>query len=84
MNSEHHWSEELNHRKLPVISHHFIFEEFDIWGMTAKLILRLLEVGLAFKPDFQVHHPSAPSWMELAKKFDGTEESLFFETYSTN
>ena len=84
MNSEHHWSEELNHRKFPVISHHFIFEEFDIWGMTAKLILRLLEVSLDFKPNFQVHHPSAPPWMELAKKFDGTEESLFFETHSPN
>jgi hypothetical protein len=84
LNSKNHWSEVMNHSKLPVISHHFCFKEYDIWGMTAKLILRLLEVGLTFEPDFQVHHTFAPSWMELAQKFDGIEESLSFENHSSN
>jgi len=84
MKSEHHWSEELNHRKFPVISHHFFFKQYDIWGMTAKLILRLLEVGLEHQPEYQVHHLAAPPWMELAQHFDGTEESLSFHTHSPN
>ena len=76
LDSGHHWSEELNHRKYPVISHHFKFQHYDIWGLTAKLILRLLEVGLQHQPDYPIHHPQAPPWMELAQHFDGTEESL--------
>ena len=79
MDSEHHWSEVLNHRKYPVISHHFKFQQYDIWGLTAKLILRLLEVGLQLQPDYPIHHPQAPPWMELAQHFDGTEESLSAE-----
>ena len=76
MNSREHWSEEMNFRKFPVISHHFQYFEYDIWGLTAKLILRLLEVGLGYIPDYTVHHPDAPTWIEMAQKFNGTEASL--------
>jgi len=63
MKSENHWSEEKKTFSFPVIVHHFEFQGYDIWGLTAKLIFRLLEVGLDFVPDFPVHHPDSPTWM---------------------
>ena len=77
-----HWSEEMHHRKFPVISHHFQYQDYDIWGLTAKLILRLLEVGLDFVPDYTVHHPDAPTWIESAQQFNGTEASLATQSHA--
>ena len=67
MNSEKHWSEEYESTFGKVLIHHFDFDGVDIWGLTAKLILRLLEIGLNHAPDFQVHHPDYPTWMERAQ-----------------
>ena len=71
MNGDNHWTEEFKTPIATVLVHHFNFQDFDIWGLTAKLILRLLEIGLGHYPDFQVHHPDSPSWMKRA--FDYSE-----------
>ena len=63
MKSENHWSEEKKILAYPVLVHHFEYQGYDIWGLTAKLIFRLLEVGLGYVPDFPVHHPDSPTWM---------------------
>ena len=55
MKNDQHWTEEFETPFAKVLAHHFEFEGFDIWGLTAKLILRLLEIGLDHKPDFLVH-----------------------------
>ncbi len=61
-----------------MLVHHFEYQGFDIWGLTAKLILRLLEVGLGHVPDFPVHHPDSPTWMERTLEYCG--EELVFES----
>ena len=71
MKSENHWSEEKKFLAFPVLVHHFEYQGYDIWGLTAKLIFRLLEVGLGYVPDFPVHHPSSPTWMERALDYAG-------------
>ena len=71
MKSENHWSEEKKTFASSFLVHHFEFKEYDIWGLTAKLIFRLLEVGLGYVPDFPVHHPSSPTWMERALNYVG-------------
>ncbi len=68
MKSNNHWSEEYESSSSKVLIHHFDFDGFDIWGLTAKLILRLLDIGLGYAPDFQVHHPDFPTWMERAQE----------------
>ena len=70
MKSENHWSEEKKTFSFPVIVHHFEFQGYDIWGLTAKLIFRLLEVGLDFVPDFPVHHPDSPTWMSRTMEYN--------------
>ena len=67
LNGKNHWSEEYKSPSTKVLIHHFDFDGFDIWGLTAKLILRLLEIGLDHSPDFLVHHPDYPTWMERAQ-----------------
>ena len=74
MNGDNHWTEEFKTPIATVLVHHFNFQDFDIWGLTAKLILRLLEIGLGHIPDFQVHHPDSPNWMKRA--LDYSEEEL--------
>ena len=73
MNCEQHWTEEFKTPAGAILAHHFEFEGFDIWGLTAKLILRLLEIGLGHVPDFPVHHPDSPTWMERAFNYSGEE-----------
>ncbi len=73
MNSEQHWTEEFKTPIATILAHHFEFEGFDIWGLTAKLILRLLEIGLGHVPDFPVHHPDSPTWMERTLDYSGEE-----------
>jgi 8-oxo-dGTP pyrophosphatase MutT (NUDIX family) len=73
MNSEQHWTEEFKTPIANILTHHFEFEGFDIWGLTAKLILRLLEIGLGHVPDFSVHYPDSPTWMERTFEYSGEE-----------
>tara|TARA_B100000686_G_C16506887_1_gene820034 strand:- start:186 stop:881 length:696 start_codon:yes stop_codon:yes gene_type:complete len=73
MKSDNHWSEEKKASPFPLIVHHFEYQGYDIWGLTAKLIFRLLEVGLGYVPDFPVHHPDSPTWMEYTLEFSGEE-----------
>ena len=73
MNSDQHWTEEFKTPIVSILDHHFEFEGFDIWGLTAKLILRLLEIGLGHVPDFPVHHPDSPTWMESTPDYSGEE-----------
>ena len=70
MKSENHWSEEKKTFSFPIIVHHFEYQGYDIWGLTAKLIFRLLEVGLDFVPDFPVHHPDSPTWMSRTMQYN--------------
>ncbi len=69
MEQENHWSEEKQTFSYPVIVHHFEYQGYDIWGLTAKLIFRLLEVGLGYVPDFPVHHPDSPTWMVRTQQY---------------
>ena len=71
MKSENHWSEEKKILSFPVLVHHFEYQGYDIWGLTAKLIFRLLEVGLGYVPDFPVHHPDSPTWMARTLEYRG-------------
>ena len=71
MKSENHWSEEKKIFTTPVLVHHFEFQGYDIWGLTAKLIFRLLEVGLGYGPDFPVHHPESQTWMARTLEYSG-------------
>ncbi|MBC8258614.1 MAG: CoA pyrophosphatase [SAR324 cluster bacterium] len=73
MNSDNHWTEEFKTPIANVLAHHFNFQEYDIWGLTSKLILRLLEIGLGHVPDFPVHHPDSPTWMERTLDYSGEE-----------
>ena len=77
MKNDQHWTEEFETPFTKVLVHHFEFEGFDIWGLTAKLILRLLEIGLDHKPDFLVHHPDSPTWMERTLDYSG--KNSFFD-----
>ena len=78
MKSENHWSEEKKTFAYPVLVHHFEYQGYDIWGLTAKLIFHLLEVGLGYVPDFPVHHPDSPTWMARTLEYSG--EELGFES----
>ena len=71
MKSENHWSEVKKTFTSPVLVHHFEYQGYDIWGLTAKLIFRLLEVGLGYVPDFPVHHPDSPTWMSRTLEYRG-------------
>ncbi|MBF0287915.1 MAG: CoA pyrophosphatase [SAR324 cluster bacterium] len=68
MQEENHVIKEFK-TKRPYLSHHFYFEGYDIWGLTALLILRFLEIGLGYVPEYPVHHPKASTWMELSISF---------------
>ena len=55
--------------KRSFFTHHFYFEDYDIWGLTALLILRLLEVSLGYIPSYPVHDPHHPTWMVQSQRF---------------
>ena len=82
MKSEYHWSEEKRTFASPVLVHHFEYKGYDIWGLTAKLIFRLLEVGLGYVPDFPVHHPDSPTWMARTLEYSGEELEFESELFS--
>ena len=82
MKSENHRSEEKKIFTSPVLVHHFEYQEYDIWGLTAKLIFRLLEVGLGYIPDFPVHHPDSQTWMARTLEYSGEELGFESELFS--
>ena len=82
MNGDNHWTEEFKTPIATVLAHHFDFQGYDIWGLTAKLILRLLEIGLGYLPDFPVHHPDSPTWIERTLDFSGEELPFDSESFS--
>ena len=82
MKSENHWSEEKKTFAFPVLVHHFEYQGYDIWGLTAKLIFRLLEVGLGYVPDFTVHHPESQTWMARTLEYSGEELGFESELFS--
>ncbi len=82
MNGDNHWTEEFKTPIATVLAHHFDFRGYDIWGLTAKLILRLLEIGLGHLPDFTVHHPDSPNWIERTLDFSGEELPFDSEAFS--
>ena len=82
MNGDNHWTEEFKTPIATVLAHHFDFQGYDIWGLTAKLILRLLEIGLGHLPDFPVHHPDSPTWIERTLDFSGEEQPFDSEAFS--
>ena len=54
-------------RPYPHFTHHFYFKHYHIWGMTALMILRLLELGLGHQSIHPLHHPRAPHWIVAAQ-----------------
>ena len=82
MNGDNHRTEEFKTPIATVFAHHFDFQGYDIWGLTAKLILRLLEIGLGHLPDFPVHHPDSPTWIERTLDFSGEELPFDLEAFS--
>jgi hypothetical protein len=81
-NSGKHWSEEKKTFASSVLVHHFEYKGYDIWGLTVKLIFRLLEVGLGYVPDFPVHHPDSPTWMAHTLEYSGEELEFESELFS--
>ena len=73
MQAENHTAKERSQHFRPYLCHHFFYQDYDIWGLTALLILRLLEIGFHYIPPYSVYHPASPTWMELTQQF--TEES---------
>lgn len=69
MKQENHFTDEIFTTRFPFLLHHFIYKEYDIWGLTAMLILRLLEIGFNYVPEYPLHHPESPTWMALAQNF---------------
>lgn len=67
--------EEANHSiteyqiKRQYSAHHFHFKDYDIWGLTAMLILQFLKIGFHYVPSYQVHRPDFPTWMEQSQRF---------------
>lgn len=67
--------QETNHRSFlskhsrSFLMHHFYYDDYDIWGLTASLILRFLEIGCEFIPEYEVYHPSIPTWIESTQNF---------------
>ena len=59
-------------RPYPHFTHHFHFSNYHIWGMTAQMILRLLELGLGHQSAHPLHHPLAPHWIEAAQNYRDT------------
>ena len=55
--------------KRPYFAHHFHFKHYDIWGLTAMLILQFLNIGFNYVPSYPVHHPDFPTWMEQSQQF---------------
>lgn len=53
----------------PYIAHHFYFKDYDIWGLTAMLILQFLKIGFHYIPSYPVHHPDLPTWMVQSQQF---------------
>jgi len=70
LNPAHHTSEEITH-EYRRLSHHFHYGEYDIWGLTAKLVIRFLELGTGHVPEYPVNHPDGPNWVRLAQRFTG-------------
>ena len=70
LNPAHHTSEEISY-EYPQLSHHFHFGSYDIWGLTAKLVIRFLELGTGYVPEYPTHHPKGPNWLRLAQRFSG-------------
>jgi 8-oxo-dGTP pyrophosphatase MutT (NUDIX family) len=70
LNPTHHTSEEISY-EYPRLSHHFLFGNYDIWGMTAKLVIRFLELGIGYVPEYPIHHHKGPNWLRLAQRFTG-------------
>ncbi|MBF0279546.1 MAG: CoA pyrophosphatase [SAR324 cluster bacterium] len=68
MKEGHHFLQEYQ-TKRPYFVHHFYYKDYDIWGLTAQLILRFLEIGLNYIPPYPVHHPKNPTWMEQSQLF---------------
>lgn len=68
MQEQHHAITEYPSRR-PFFTHHFYFENYDIWGLTAHLILRFLEIGLDYVPSYPVHDAGNPTWMEQSQIF---------------
>lgn len=66
---ENHHTSKVRHYRARILSHHFHFKDYDIWGLTALLILRLLEVGLDYIPSYPIHLSGTPSWMEFSQNF---------------
>ena len=64
---QHQIQQHRNKRRYPHFTHHFQFEGYHIWGMTALMIIRLLELGLGHHSILPPHHPRAPDWIVVAQ-----------------
>ena len=68
LNPANHTSEEITY-EYPRFSHHFHFGSYDIWGLTAKLVIRFLELSTGYVPEYPIHHPEGPNWTRLGQQF---------------
>ena len=65
--AQHQLRQHHDKRPYPHFTHHFQFEGYHIWGMTALMIIRLLELGLGHHSIHPLHHPQAPHWIVAAQ-----------------
>jgi 8-oxo-dGTP pyrophosphatase MutT (NUDIX family) len=76
MNDDNHTLRQVsNRRPYSYYTHHFFYGPYHIWGMTALLILRLLEVAFDFRPSYPLTHPQEPHWIQIAQNFKEAQES---------
>lgn len=66
-----HFAQVIPHPRMRYVSHHFNFGQYDIWGLSALLIMRLLEVAAKVEFPFPIHSEGHASWMELSQLFNG-------------
>ena len=72
LDPKNHQADEFSRAGLTHYSHHFQYGDYDVWGLTALLILRLIEVGTGVEIPFDVHHPkSKVNWMEMSQQYQG-------------
>ena len=72
-----HSYEEKQTGTYPYLIHYFHYQNDTIWGLTALLILRLLEVGMDYQPSYPIHHPEGKTWMELSQLYQEGIKSQF-------
>mmetsp|Transcript_44749 Transcript_44749/g.72865 ORF Transcript_44749/g.72865 Transcript_44749/m.72865 type:complete len:333 (-) Transcript_44749:3933-4931(-) len=53
----------------PFLMHFFRCGNQNVWGLTALLLIRLVELGFGIDLPYRVHQENSPTWMEIAQQY---------------